>query len=122
MAKKKIKTNLDLERKKKKEFDIDNNIKVASKTGSMVYGKEKVLKELRQGTFKMIIISNNCPRELEEELNYYNSLQKKKQFIYRYKGSSWELGLAMAKPYMISIIGIKDFGDSDLKSLLSKRN
>lgn len=122
MAKKNIETNLNLERKKKKEFDIDVNIKVAYKTGSMVYGKNQVLKELRQNPFKMIIISRNCPQDLVDELNYYNALQKKKQFIYRYKGSSWELGLAVAKPYMISIIGIRDFGDSDLKSLKSKRN
>ncbi|MFO8019122.1 MAG: 50S ribosomal protein L30e [Promethearchaeia archaeon] len=122
MAKKNINTNVNLERRKKKEFDVDTNIKVAFKTGSIVYGKNQVLKELRQDSFKMIIISNNCPRELEEELNYYNSLQKNKQFIYRYKGSSWELGLALAKPYMISIIGIKDPGDSELMSLKSKRN
>jgi large subunit ribosomal protein L30e len=122
MAKKNIETNLNLERKKKKEFDIDVNIKVAYKTGAMVYGKNQVLKELRQNPFKMIIISSNCPQDLVDELNYYNALQKKKQFIYRYKGSSWELGLAVAKPYMISIIGIRDFGDSDLKSLKSKRN
>ena len=36
---KKTDSSVDLSRKKKKEFDIDTNIKVAYKTGKMVYGK-----------------------------------------------------------------------------------
>ena len=70
----------------------------------------------------MLLIANNCPKELESQFNYYNSLMKNQLFIYKYKGSSWDLGLACAKPYMISVIGIIDQGDSDLLSLKTKRN
>ena len=115
-------SNIDYSRKKVKEFDIDKNIKVAYKTGSFIYGKKQILRELRQNPFKMLIIANNCPIELEKQLNYYNSLMENQLFIYRYKGSSWDLGLACAKPYMISVIGVKDQGDSDLLSLKTKRN
>ncbi|TFG20437.1 MAG: 50S ribosomal protein L30e [Promethearchaeota archaeon] len=110
-------SSIDTSRKKIKEFDIDTNIKVAYKTGKIIYGKKQVLKELRQNPFKMLIIANNCPKELENQLNYYNSLMKNKLFIHKYKGSSWDLGLACAKPYMISVIGVIDSGDSDLLSL-----
>lgn len=123
MANKKSKTvagKVDLSRKKKKEFDIDTNIKVAYKTGKIIYGKNQVIKNLRENPFKMLIVSNNCPAELMNQLNYYNSLSKDKVFIYNYKGSSWDLGLACAKPYMISIIGVIDFGDSDLITLKTK--
>lgn len=123
MANKKSKTvagKVDLSRKKKKEFDVDTNIKVAYKTGKIIYGKNKVLKNLRENPFKMLIVSNNCPAELINQLNYYNSLLKDKIFIYNYRGSSWDLGLACAKPYMISIIGVIDFGDSDLITLKTK--
>ncbi len=124
MAKGKSKTvteKVDLSRKKTKEFDVNTNIKVAYKTGKIVYGKNQVLKNIkRANSFKMIIVSNNCPTELIKQLNYYNSLLKDQIFIYKYKGSSWELGLACAKPYMISIIGIIDFGDSALISLKTK--
>ena len=68
----------------------------------------------------MLIVSSNCPTELVNQINYYNSLLKDKLFIYKYKGSSWDLGLACAKPYMISVIGVIDFGDSDLISLKPK--
>ena len=68
----------------------------------------------------MLIVSNNCPTELLNQLNTYNSILKDKIFIHKYKGSSWDLGLACAKPYMISIIGVIDFGDSDLNSLKTK--
>ncbi|MHA1292417.1 MAG: 50S ribosomal protein L30e [Promethearchaeota archaeon] len=124
MAKKSrtIKTSIDTSRKKVKEFDIDTNIKVAYKTGNIIFGKNQVLRALRHNPFKMLIIARNCPQELENRLNYYNSLLKDKLFIYKYKGSSWDLGLACAKPYMISIIGVKDPGDSDLLTLKSKTN
>ena len=126
MAKKKkskeTDSTVDLSRKKKKEFDIDTNIKVAYKTGKVVYGNNQVLNGLRENPFKMLIIANNCPKALESQFNYYNSLMKNQLFIYKYKGSSWDLGLACAKPYMISVIGIIDQGDSDLLSLKTKRN
>ena len=111
---------IDTSRKKVKEFDIDTNIKVAYKTGKIIYGKKQVLTELRHNPFKMLIIANNCPKQLENQLFYYNSLMKNQPFIYKYKGSSWDLGLACAKPYMISVIGIIDPGDSDLLSLRTK--
>ncbi|TFF96600.1 MAG: 50S ribosomal protein L30e [Promethearchaeota archaeon] len=120
MAKKKSKKmvgKLDLSRRKVKEFDIDTNIKVAYKTGDIIYGKNQVLKSLRDNKFKMLIIANNCPKELFDQLNYYNSLLKDKIFIHKYKGSSWDLGLACAKPYMISVIGVINPGDSDLFTL-----
>ncbi|MBY9012878.1 MAG: 50S ribosomal protein L30e [Candidatus Lokiarchaeota archaeon] len=119
---KKISESIDLSRKKVKEFDVDTNIKVAYKTGKMLYGKTQVLKQIRQDPFKMVIIANNCPDELITQLTYYNSLIDNSIFIHRYKGSSWELGLAMGKPYMISVIGINDFGDSDLLTLKPKNN
>ena len=124
MAKRKSKNGaekVDLSRKKTKEFDVDTNIKVAYKTGKIIYGKNQVLKKLkREDTYKMLIVSNNCPTELLNQLNTYNSILKDKIFIHKYKGSSWDLGLACAKPYMISVIGVFDFGDSDLIKLKTK--
>jgi len=119
---KKMIESLDLSRKKVKVFDVDTNIKVAYKTGKLIFGKSQVLNQLRQKPFKMLILANNCPAELDSQLSYYNSLMSDNLFIHRYHGSSWELGLAMGKPYMISIIGINDFGDSDLLSLKTKSN
>ncbi len=119
MAKKKnISMTVDTSRKKQKEFDIDTHIKVANKTGKIIYGKNQILRELRQNPFKMLIVANNIPKELENHLNYNNSLMTDKIHIHKYKGSSWELGLACAKPYMISVIGVIDAGDSDLFSLI----
>lgn len=119
---KKMIESLDLSRKKVKVFDVDTNIKVAYKTGKLIFGKSQVISQLRQKPFKMLIIANNCPAELDSQLSYFNSLMNNNLFIHRYHGSSWELGLAMGKPYMISIIGVNDFGDSDLLSLKTKSN
>ena len=93
MAKKGSKSGMsvDLTRKKKKVFDVDTNIKVAYKTGKIVYGKKQVLRALRQNRFKMLIIANNCPKELQDQLDYNNSLMRDPIFIYKYSGSSWNL-------------------------------
>lgn len=122
MAKKgnQVKTSVDTTRKKKKVFDVDNNIKVAYKTGQIIYGRNQVMRHLRQDSFKMIIVANNCPTELLSELKYYNRISTNDIFIHRYKGSSWDLGLVCAVPYMISIIGVIDPGDSDLLTLITK--
>lgn len=120
MKSKSVVEKLDLSRKKEKEFDIDMNLRVGFKTGKFIFGKKQVLRHLRNDSFKMIILSNNCPTEFEKQLNYYVSLMKDKIYIHRYKGSSWDLGLALAKPYMISILGILQEGDSNLLSLRSQ--
>ncbi len=120
--KKKDSMDIDLSRKKKKVFDVDTNIKVAFKTGEIIHGKNQVLRKLRENKYKMIIVANNCPQEILSEINYYNNLLEDEMFIYKYKGSSWDLGLALAKPYMISILGIYDYGDSALEQLKSKKN
>ena len=117
---KSVAEKVDLTRKKKKDFDIDTNIRVAYKTGKIIYGRNQVLKQLRNASFKMLIIANNCPADLISQLNHYNSILKDKVFIYKYQGSSWDLGLACAKPYMISVIGVIDFGNSDLITLKTK--
>ena len=75
MAKRKDKAvveKVDLSRKKTKEFDVDTNLKVVYKTGKIIFGKNRVLKNLkRENPFKMLIVSNNCPTELMNQLNHY---------------------------------------------------
>ena len=121
MAKKNNKPmEIDLSRKKEKGFDIDVNIKVALKTGKVIYGKNQVLKQLRENPYKMLIVANNCSEDIMNELNHYNKISKTNIHIHKYKGSSWDLGLACAKPYMISVIGVYNFGDSDLQKFMNK--
>ena len=38
--------SVDTSRKKVKELDVDTNIKVAYKTGKIIYGRKQVLQEL----------------------------------------------------------------------------
>ncbi|MHA1687956.1 MAG: 50S ribosomal protein L30e [Promethearchaeota archaeon] len=108
-------------KKAKKGIDFETNLKVAFKTGKIIYGKNQVLKALRNNPFKMLVIANNIPQELETQLNYYTSLLKDKPYIYKYKGSSLELGLALALPYWVSILGVVDPGDSDILSVIPKK-
>jgi large subunit ribosomal protein L30e len=114
--------DIDLSRKKEKVFDVETNLKVAMETGDVLYGKNTVLKHLRQNKAEMLITANNVPYELMSELRHMNNLLDDEIFIYQYNGSSWDLGLALGNPYMVSIVAILDYGDSELKSLKEKGN
>ena len=53
-------------------------------------GYKSVLKGLRQGQSKVILISNNCPAIRRTELEYYAILGKSK--VHHFDGNNIELG------------------------------
>ena len=50
---KSVAEKVDLTRKKKKDFDIDTNIRVAYKTGKIIYGRNQVLKQTKPTTLNV---------------------------------------------------------------------
>jgi large subunit ribosomal protein L30e len=105
-------------RKKKKEFDVKKNINIAVKSGNVVIGSNKILKAMRQERFKMIILAENCPVNIKKKIINNNSLLDDPIFIHTFNQSSWELGLACGKPFMVASLGIFDEGDSDILALI----
>jgi large subunit ribosomal protein L30e len=105
-------------KKKQKEFDIKKNINIAVKSGKVIIGSKRTIQEMRHKKFKMIILADNCPAHIENKINYYNSLLKDPIYIHKFYQSSWELGLACGKPFMVASLGLYDEGDSDLLRLM----
>ena len=54
-------------------------------------GYKSVLKSLRQGSSKLIMIANNCPPIRRTELEYYAMLSKSK--VHHFDGNNVELGM-----------------------------
>jgi len=119
MATKSSVSKVKPERKKKeKEFDVKKNINIAVKSGNVVIGSKRTIQEMRHKSFKMILLADNCPVNIKNKIIYQNTLLEDPISIYEFNQSSWELGLACGKPFMVATLGVYDEGDSDLFKLI----
>lgn len=105
---------------KSKMAVLNRNLRICVKTGKIVIGKKSVIKTLRTGQAKLLIIANNLPRTLEDELRHHISLQNRKIDTFVYPGSSWDLGNQAGHPFMISSMLIENPGDSKLLEVVKE--
>jgi len=98
--------------------DVNSSLMAAVRTGKVVFGLRETLSEVERGRAKMIVVASNCPREKFEQL------RKKSQMsnipVYVYSGSRLDLGLDCGKPFSISVLAIRDAGDSDILKLVEE--
>ena len=98
----------------KATFDENKEINVAVKTGKVIVGSNRVLKEMSAGEVQLIILANNAPKENVEQLNIFNNCLEKPIPIYTTKSSSKDLGAVCGKPFWIAMLGIQKPGDSSI--------
>ena len=75
-------------------------------------GYKTVLKTLRSGKAKLILIANNVPPLRKSEIEYYAMLAK--TGVHHYTGNNVDLGTACGRFYRVSCLSILDPGDSDI--------
>jgi len=63
----------------------------------------------------LTILSSTCPDEVEEEIRRY--AEEENVPLYFYPGDSEELGLALGKPFLVSVLAVIDPGDSRVLEL-----
>ena len=56
-----------------KKFDAAE-IKKMLKSGIVVVGTERAMKNLKLGRVQKILVSSNCPASVEKDINYYAGL------------------------------------------------
>lgn len=93
-------------------MDVDRGIRVAVDTGNVTLGSEKSIQGLKHGKGKLIIIAQNCPREIKEDVLHYSKLSDIP--VYNYEGTSVDLGSVCGKPFTVATLTIKDPGDSNI--------
>lgn len=123
MSKDKINEGMQKEKRrkrtsKKEEFDINKLVNIAIKTGKSVIGTESVKKQLYTGDLKLVILASNCPENIKNSINSLLSTKNVPSYTYPY--TSWDLGAAAGKPFMIASLGIIDPGDSTILDALKK--
>jgi large subunit ribosomal protein L30e len=97
-------------------MDVDRGIRVAVETGNVTLGSEKSIQGLKLGKGKLIIIAQNCPRDIREDVMHYSKLSEIP--VYDYQGTSVDLGSVCGKPFTVATLTIKDPGDSTILEVM----
>ena len=89
-------------------MDINRLLRVVISTGKVYFGLDQAYKAIEKGEAKLVIVSNNCPEDIEGAKTY------------QFEGTNVELGAACGKPFPISAVTIVSEGESEIISALSK--
>jgi len=92
--------------------NVNTKLGLVMKSGKVCLGYKSVLKSLRQGKSKLVMISSNCPAIRKSEIEYYAMLAK--CIVHHYSGSNIALGTACGKMFRCSALSVVDQGDSDI--------
>ena len=101
--------------KKNTSEGLNTQLALVMKSGKVSIGYKQVLKILRTGKAKAIVLSNNLPLVRKSELEYLAILAKIKTIDFN--GTNSDLGTACGKLYRISSMAIQEVGDSDILSI-----
>ncbi len=95
---------------------MNQPIASAVSTGRCRIGAKSSIDALRKREAKLIVVAANCPKEEYEDIERYARMSGTK--IYRFNGTSWDLGEVIGKPFMVSAIAVIEPGDSKILEMV----
>jgi large subunit ribosomal protein L30e len=104
---------------KKLVFDIQKAVNVATKTGKVIIGTDRVLKHLATDKLKLVVLAENAPDRTTEAVDLYASAVEDLP-VYKAAVNSYDLGGACGKPFMVACLGIIEEGSSDILKVLEE--
>lgn len=99
-------------------MDVDRGIRVAVDTGDVTLGSEKSIQSLKLGKGQLVVVAQNSPNEILEDVEYYSKLSEIP--VHTFQGTSVELGFVCGKPFTVATLVINDPGDSTILEIISK--
>ena len=93
-------------------IDVNKAITTTAKTGKIQFGASSALKSAKTKKAKLILFASNCPQNIRENIEYYCKLSEIPVSVY--KGESSDLGAMCGKPFDVSVLTIKEPGDSNI--------
>ncbi len=79
-------------------------IKKMLKAGNMIIGTEKAIKSLKLGRVQKVMLSSNCPEQVEKDINHYAGLGGAESVKLDYPND--ELSVICKKPFSISVLAL----------------
>ncbi len=100
-------------------MDINRSIRVAVDTGKVVLGTKKVLKYAKHGEGQLVILAENCVKEVSDDIKYYCEMANIP--VYIHESISLELGAICGKPFPVSALVVLEPGNSTIMSITSEK-
>jgi large subunit ribosomal protein L30e len=101
-------------------IDLARQLKIAAKTGKVVFGCTEALEAARSGRGKLIVLSSNCPDSARSAILHNARLSNLP--VYIYSGSSMDLRAICEKPFPVAAVTIREPGDSEILKVVEKRD
>lgn len=95
---------------------FENEIKVVLKTGKVEIGSNTTLKALKHGKAKLVVVASNADPRVKSDIEYYAKFSGTP--IYKYEGTSIEMGTVLGLPYPVQALAVIDPGDSRIMELV----
>ncbi len=97
-------------------LSIEKELRNLIRTGKYVIGTKETLKLLKLGKLKLVVMAKNTPPEVKARVKYYAELSRTP--IIEYEGTSVELGSALGKPFIASMVGVVEEGASKILEII----
>jgi len=81
-----------------------DDIKLGLKNDKLIIGTKQTIKALRNVTVNKILLAQNCPSIIEEDITYYAGLVDVP--VEKLAIACDELGTQCKKPFLVSVVGI----------------
>ncbi len=96
--------------------DMNQAIRIAYQTGKVTLGTKRALDVIIKGKAKLVVLAQNSPKDLQAEITRASQLSKVPVVVFN--GSSYDLGSACGKPFMVNAVAIQKEGDSNILKII----
>jgi len=97
------------------KIDVNKQIQIATRTGKVALGAKEALESAKFARAKLLILASNCPESERTDIMYY--AKQSAIPVHTYTGTSIDLGSACGKNFVVSVLTIKEPGDSEIMKL-----
>ena len=98
--------------------NLDHALSIAVKTGKVLFGANSTIRNVMMGKVRLAVIASNCPDDIRKKIEKACRLSNIPLMVSR--RNNVELGRICGKPFSISVLAIRDPGDSDILKLVKE--
>ena len=97
------------------KLDVNKQIQITFRTGKVALGFKEALESAKFAKAKLLILAANCPQDDRRDIMYY--AKQSAIPVHIYTGTSFDLGSACGKNFVVAALTIKEPGDSEIMKL-----
>jgi large subunit ribosomal protein L30e len=101
-------------------MELDKVIRNVLKTGRVTFGVNSALSSIKSGRAKAVILASNCPVNNREVIEH--NCQTSRIPLIISDNSSSNLAILCGKPFAITVLSIRDVGDSNILQLVEEKS